>query len=276
MNWFHSLLYGFIMGLADILPVSSQAHSTLLLSLIGDDRVTPLMRLLVHFAILGALYYSCQNQIIRIARAVRLSRIPKRRRKRPLDTKSLMELSMLKTMAVPVVIGFFFYSKASVFQNNLVALALLLLVNGIVLYVPQFLPGGNKDARNMSPVEAFLMGVGGGASVLPGISAVGASGSIATAMGADRTFALNMALLLNMGVMIGTIVMDIVSMVSTGLGTIGLMPILYCLMAAAAAFGGAVLAVQLLRKLIGRMGLGIFAYYCWGAALFSFILYISI
>lgn len=276
MNWFHSLLYGLFMGLADILPVSAQAHHTLLTSLIGSKSVSPLMQLLVHMAILGALYYNCQTHIIRIVRAVKLSRIPKRRRKRPLDTKSLMELSMLRMMVIPVIIGFCLYNKASTLYGNLIALSFLLLVNGIVLYVPQFLPGGNKDARNLSPVDSLAIGIGGGASVLPGISAVGVSGSVAAAMGCDKTFALNMALLMNMAVTAGHIVMDVIRIADVGLGTMGLMPVFCCILAAAAAFGGVMLAVKLLRKIMDHMGLGVFAYYSWGAALFSFILYISI
>ncbi len=276
MDWLYHILYGFLAGLADILPVSAPAHTTLMSIMMGQDGVSPLTRILVHLATLGALYYGSQNQIIRITRAVKLSRIPKRRRKRPLDTKSLMELQMLKAMAVPVIISFFFYSRAVAFGSNLMIMAVILFVNGIILYVPQFLPGGNKDARNMSPVESFLMGLGGAASVLPGVSAVGASASVGSVCGGDKTFSLNMALLMNMVVTVGLIFMDILGIFSTGLGVDGFLEFLQALLSAAAAFGGVTLGITLMRKLAQKTGFAVFAYYNWGAALFTFILYLTI
>ena len=61
LNWLHSLLYGFVSGLADILPVSAQAHKVLLLKFCGVKGDMDLLNLLIHLAIVGALYYSCQT-----------------------------------------------------------------------------------------------------------------------------------------------------------------------------------------------------------------------
>lgn len=276
MDWLYHILYGFLSGLTDILPVSAPAHSVLLTSVIGEGSVSPLSRLLTHVAILGALYYASQNQFIRISRAVKLSRIPKRRRKRPLDTKSLMELQMLKTMVIPVVVGFLFYSRATALVNNLMIMAGILFLNGIILYIPQYLPGSNKDARNMSPVDAVLMGIGGAASVFPGISAVGAATSIGSIRGGEKSFCLNTALIMNMAVMLGMIFVDITGIFSTGLGIDGFFSFVLAVLSAASAFGGGMLGISLMRKLAQRSGFGIFAYYSWGAALFSFILYLTI
>lgn len=206
---------------------------------------------------------------------MKLSRIPKRRRTRPLDTKSLMELSMLKYMAIPVIIGFFFYSRAAALGSNLIILAGILIVNGIILYVPQFLPGSNKDARNMSPIDSILMGLGGAASVLPGISAVGASVSIGSVCGAERGFALNMSLMMNILVTCGMVFMDFLGIFSTGLGVDGFFSFLSAVLAAGAAFGGVLLGIEILKKMAQKSGFGFFAYYCWGAAMISFVLYIT-
>ena len=105
LNWLQSIVYGLTSGLMDILPVSSQAHRLLLLKLFGADGRSDLLYLLIHLGIVAGLYINCTGHLIRMARASRLSRIPKRKRKRPLDVKSLMDLSMLKTMLIPVVLG---------------------------------------------------------------------------------------------------------------------------------------------------------------------------
>lgn len=275
LNWFESILFGFFSGLADILPVSAQAHQMILLKLFGQSSVPAELKLVIHLATLAAVYYSCQTQIIRMMRARNLARIPRRRRKRPLDTRSLMDFSLWKTTLIPIVIGFFFFEKAQSLGGHLVWLAVFLFLNGVILYVPQFLPGSNKDSRTLSRVEGLLMGLGGAASVLPGISSVGASVSIGSICGMDRTYGLNLALLMNLAVTVGLCVFDLLSIVSVGFSGLSLSILLCYILAAAAAFAGVTLAIRILRTLAVNIGFTGFSYYCWGAALFSFILYLA-
>ena len=46
-------------------------------------------------AVFAAIYYSSQAQMVRMQRARALARVPKRKRKRPLDVRSMMDWSML-------------------------------------------------------------------------------------------------------------------------------------------------------------------------------------
>ena len=276
LNWFQSILFGFLSGLADILPVSAQAHRLLLLNLFGEREESVFLRLLIHIGTLAALYYSSQNQIIRYVRARKLARIPKRRRKRPLDTRTLMDFKMLRTALIPVVIGFCFYRKAEALSSNLLLIALFLVINGIILYVPQFLPGSNKDSRSMSPVEGLLIGVGGAISVLPGISCVGSVTSVATVCGAEKHYAFDTALLLALPVTVGLIVFDIVAIAATGIGAISFGVFLCYLLAAGAAFGGVLLGVKIMRLMAENIGYAVFGLYCWSAALFAIFLYLTI
>lgn len=271
-TWYESILFGLISGLTDILPVSAQAHKLLLLKLFGVGAEPNLMRLLIHLGILAALYYSCQSQITRILRAKSLARIPKRRRKRPLDTRSLMDYSLWKTMLIPVILGYLFYGKAAVLNDRLIWVAALLLVNGLLLYIPQFLPGSNKDSRMLSRVEGLLMGLGGAASVLPGISGIGAALSIGSVCGVERNYALTMSLMMSIAVTVCRIVYDVMGIVSGGIGAFSFGILLACLLAAAAAFGGGMLAVKIMRNLAANSGFSVFGFYCWGVALFAFIL----
>lgn len=272
LSFVESILYGLISGLTDILPVSAQAHKILLLKLFGVSNEPNLMRLFIHLGILAALYYSCQSQIVKILRARSLARVPKRRRKRPLDTKSLMDFSLWKTMLFPIILGFLFYGKASGLGSSLLWVAAFLFLNGLILYIPQFLPGSNKDSRMLSRVEGLLMGVGGAASIFPGISAIGAATSIANVCGVDKTYGLNMAMLMNMAVSICLIVHDVIAIVTGGIGILSFGIVLQYILTAAAAFGGVTLGVKIMRNLVANNGFTPFAYYCWGGALFTFIL----
>lgn len=276
INWLEGILYGFFAGLADILPVSAKAHQMLLMKLFGERVESPLLRLLIHIATLAALYYCCQNHILRINRARKLAKIPKRRRKRPLDFSALMDMGLLRVMLVPLIFGFLFYDKLNALVSGLNILAITLLVNGLILFIPQFLPGSNKDSQLMSAFDASLMGIGAVVSLIPGISCVGTVSSIAIVRGADKKYALNITLLLDMLVLIGLIVMDILSIVSGGIGIISFSLVCKFLFAAIAAFGSTWLGVLLMRKLAASTGFGVFALYNWGVALFSFILFLTV
>lgn len=272
LNWLHSLLYGFISGIADALPVSAEAHQVLLLKFSGANGNMNLMNFLIHLSVFGALYYSSQTSLIRMRRARALARVPKKKRKRPLDTRSLMDWSLLKTMLLPAILGVYLYQYARDLQQKLFWVAFFLFVNGVILYVPQYLPSSNKDSRTLSRVEALLMGLGGTASVLPGISAVGTAISIGSVCGVEREFCLSMALMMNMAMTAGMAIYDVLAMIAGGMGALSFGILLRYLLSAGAAFGGTMLGIRLMRYLSKEHGYSVFGIYCWGMALFTFIL----
>lgn len=269
LNWLESILYGLFSGLTDILPVSAQAHKTLLLKVFGVRESADLLNLMIHLTIVVALYGASRSAFIRMNRARRLSLTPKKKRKRPLDVRSLMDLSMLRTMLLPALLGFFLYRKASGLQGNLILLTVFLFVNGLILYIPQFLPTGNRDSRTLSRVEGLLMGLGGTAAVVPGISAVGTMTSIGSACGVERTYCLDLALMVNLFLNAGYAVYDVLAIADNGIGTLSAVIVVRYLVSAGMAFLGAELGIRVLRRLSGYAAFG---FYCFGLALFIFVL----
>lgn len=270
LSWIQSIGYGFLSGLTDILPVSAQAHKVLLLKFFGAQVDANLLDLLIRLGTMGALYVCSQAQLVRMRRARALARIPKKRRNRPLDTRSLMDWSLLKTMLLPVIASFFLLRYVEKLDQNMILVALFLFLNGLILYIPQLFPTGNRDSRTLSRVEGLLMGLGGVVSVLPGISSVGAAASVGSVCGVDRGYALNMALMMHFVVSAGHAVYDVMGMSGTGGLSFALM--VQYLITAAFAFCGTFLGVRLMRRLAQGKGFVLFAFYCWGLALFTFIL----
>lgn len=276
LNMFQSLFYGLISGITDIIPVSSQAHKTLLLTFFGAKEEPVFMRLMIHAAILAALYYGSMVQINRMLRQRRLARIPKRKRKRPVDTRSLMDYRLLLTAAIPIIIGYVFYLKVTFFYGKLIWISVFILINGVLLFVPAMLPSGNKDSRAMTPLEGVLIGFANTLSVFPGISSIGASTSAASLCGADRTYALNISLILHMVVTAALIIYDFLAIISAGLGAISIASLGAAIFAAIAAFIGAFLGIRLMRIMASNSGFHVFSLYCFGVALLTFILYLVI
>lgn len=269
LNWLESLLFGFLSGFFDIIPVSAQAHKVLMLKLVGAKDYMPLMYLLIDLGVFAALYFNCRSQIVRMTRAQALARVPKKKRKRPLDVRSLMDLRLLRTMLIPVVLGLFFYQFTSQWNDKIICIVICLVINGVILFLPQFFATGNRDSRTLSRVEGLLMGLGGAFSVLPGISAIGTATSVGSICGIEKGYALDLALLMNMFLSLGWVVYDIIA-ITNGVGFVTFLILIRYILTAAAAFGGTVLGIRIMRHLAVGRGYAMFAFYCWGVALFTF------
>ena len=218
------------------------------------------------------MYHSTRKHWIRMKRARALARIPQRKRKRPLDVRSMMDWSLLKTMLVPALIGVFLRRYTDGMHAKLWLIALFLFLNGVIVYAPQFFPTGNRDSRTLSRVEGLLMGFGGMISAVPGISALGAATAIGSVCGVERTYGLNMALMMNMGITAGLMFFDVLGIAANGFGVLSFGILIRYLLSAAAAGGGALLGIQCMRRLAGGRGFSVFGVYCWGLALFTFVL----
>lgn len=273
LSWLESVTYGFVSGFADILPVSAQAHRILLLKVFGHTGRSDLLQVMIYLGIFAALYFTSQKHLVRMTRAMKLSRVPKRRRKRPLDTRSMMDFRFLKTVLIPVILSLFLQKYTKTISETLLFVVLLLFVNGIILYIPQYMPTGNRDSRTLSRVEGLLMGLGGGFGILPGISGVGTATAVASVCGVDRNYGLTMALMMNMVFSAGMAVISFLNLLSNGLvETLSFMMLLRYLVTGLSAFGGTLLAVRIMRTMAEGNGYGLFGFYCWGMALFTFIL----
>lgn len=272
LNWLQSILFGLVSGAADIIPVSGQAHRLLLLKFFGVNQMPNLLALVLHLSVAAALYLSSQGQFVRMNRARALARIPKKKRKRPLDTRSMMDWSLIKTMLVPTVIGLLLNSRVRGWSVNMFLIAGMLFVNGLILYIPQFLPTSNRDSRTLTRLEGALMGLGAGASVLPGISTVGIMVSIASVCGIERLYGLNMTFIVKLFFLMGLMVYDLLAIITDGLGGLTVMLLVQYLFTGLLSFGASMFAIRLLRRLAPEHGFHTFGVYCWGLALFTFIL----
>lgn len=275
LDWIESVLFGLVSGLTEFLPVSAQAHQALLLKLFGASD-SPLLRLLIHGAILLALYQSCAEQIGQLLREQKLIRIPPRRRRRQPDMIKVLDMRLLRSAAVMLVLGFLAYPMLSSWRSDLYIIAPMLVLNGLILYIPMHMANGNKDARSMSQLEALLLGLAGAFAVLPGISRVGTVASAAIARGADKEHALRWSLLLSIPALLCLMGFDVYGIVTGGIGALSLPMVLQMLLSAAAAFGGAYGGIRIMRFMAFRVGFSGFSYYCWGVALFSFLMYLTV
>jgi undecaprenyl-diphosphatase len=277
MDWniVYYILYGFLAGLGELLPVSSTAHGYLIQLMSQFDTFAPALLLSVHFACFMAVCVYNRRRIGHIRRELKIASLPANKRKRQPDMVAVLDAKVILTALIPLLIGVGLSSLAFRKLGTLPAISLLLLIGGVVLYIPQYLPGANKDSRSLSRKDALMLGISGAVGVIPGISRIGTIISVGLMKGCDRSYILDIALLASLPVLLGLMIVDCVA-IAMAPAAIGLMMLLYCLLAAAAAFGGAWLAMVIMRFLSVKSNFYGFAYYNWGLALFSFLVYLMI
>ena len=274
INWIEALVYGMISGLTEFLPISSHAHQMILLNLFGCTQANGVLNLFVHIGMFAALMVTSGGYIRRLYREYQLSKSTRRRRRRELNMESVFDINFVKMACVPVLISFIFYWKTIQWGDTVPVVALFMLLNGIILLIPTYLPRGNKDSRNMSSLDGVLFGVGSALSVLPGVSRIGAGSSVAIARGADPQNAYKWSLILSVAVLPVLLCFDLYSIFAVGLEGIQFVFVLKGLMSGLLSYIGASLGIALMKVLTVRSGLSGFSYYSWGAALFAFILYL--
>ena len=277
MDWefLYYLLYGFVSGLGELLPVSPAAHGYLLEVLTRFEATQPALLLSIHLGCFLAVCLQYHRRVGHMYRELKIARLPLDKRKRPVDTIAVLDAKVLSVGAVPLLLAVVFSAVAYNKLAILPLLSLVLVLGGVVLYIPQFLPGANKDSRALSQKDSILLGLAGAAGVIPGMSRMGTMISVGLIRGCDRSYILDIAMLASLPVLLGLMVVDGVMLLMSGTALTGMM-LLYCALAAAAALGGAWLAMVIMRFLSVKSNFYGFAYFNWGLGLFSFLVYLMI
>lgn len=273
MNWFESIVYAFVSGISEFLPVSSHAHQSIMRQLFGISESTAVLDFLIHFAILLSLLYLLQNQIRAIRITQKLLRIPPKRRKRQPDKEVAAKFRLVRSAALPVLIFTVFFFLANEVAARLQIMAVCLLLNGIALYSVIHIRSGDKTAAQMNSVDGMLIGFVSGVGIIPGFSRVGLSLSISHMRGAGAKDAVDWALLISIPALIGLCITDLIVMFSSGIGNFTFIMLLQYIVSAFVAYIGSHFSISLIRLLAQRNSYTWFSFYCWGLALFSFILF---
>lgn len=272
LNWLECFLYGLISGLTEFLPVSALAHQTIFLKLLGHENPI-FLQLSAHIGTFAALLVSCFSVLKKMRREWRLYSLPPKRRRRHPDHGILTEIRVFRTAGAFVMLLFLGYNLVRGLHERLWILAILLGINGILLYLPQYLPGANKGAQSLSRLDAVLIGIASGCGIIPGISAVGSAISVSRIRGCDRGYAAELALLLCIPGLFVLLILELFAAFTVNTAMTGIL-ILYCITVTATSFFSAYWGMILMRFLAVKVGYSGFAYYCWGLALFTLILYL--
>lgn len=275
MNILESIIYGLISGLSEFLPISSLGHQRILKLLFDAPVHVPICDLMVHIGFIIAIIVSCGTYIERIRRIFRLS-ASRRRQLRSQDYIIYHDTRLIRCAAFPMIIGLVILLLLERNQTGLKGIALYFLLNGLIIFIPEYLPLANKDSRRLSNFDGFLAGFMSAFSALPGLSRIGLSSSATLSRGADRSKAYNWILILSLPAIAVLILADIIILLQVGFQGITFLNILGYMLSGMASFAASMAGIYLMRFIAERSGYSAFAFYSWGAALITLLLHLSV
>ena len=164
MNLFQSLICGLVAGIAEFLPISSQAHQRVLLYLFGINDMDPVRNLFIHIGMLFALFTGIRPYLDQIRREQALNR---RRSRERSSLRTFADMRLVRNAVLPMIVGILLVSYIFSWDGSLAIVSLFLVVNGIILYLPERMIQGNKDSRSMSRLDSYLLAFSGAALPFP-------------------------------------------------------------------------------------------------------------
>jgi undecaprenyl-diphosphatase len=246
MSVIQAILLGIVQGLTEFLPVSSSGHLAVLQNVfgIGGNGILT-FDIALHLATLVAVTAALWREILAIL-------------KKPLDKMTWL----LVTATVPmVVVGVLFKDRIeSIFNgNDLLLVGVCFLVTAAVLFAADRIREGKKEKKEMTYLDAAIIGVAQCIAILPGISRSGATISASLFTGLKREFAIRFSFLMAIPAIFGPAAVDGIRILKAGDGLgVGILPLAAGMLAAGLT---GFFAVKFMLKLFSRIGLKYFSYY---------------
>lgn len=274
MKIWEAILYGIIGGITEVLPISFGAHAVLLA---GAFNLTSLnegggyyIRAGVTLGVMAAILLAFRNETFDVGRAG-LQMLQGKRLRRGDHRSALRRRNLLLGLfaVIPMFLSLI-YTGAAERIGRLPIVALLLGVNGLVIFLCCRNGEGRRTDRDLMLTDTLLIGGAELLSVFPGLSPIGTALCVGRASGLERSYNLRLGYQLLLYYSAGAFLYRVIR--AAVLGSFSFLVLLGMLLAAllAAIFG--YLAIQYLRYLVVKGKLQIFAYYCWEVAAILLIL----
>lgn len=270
MNLLQSIIYGIISGISEFLPISSFGHQALMRRLFGVTGWDPVLDLFVHLALLGTILFSFWGTFSGYQREMISSR--RRSRRNHGTSKRTYEWKLLFTASIAMLIVLLLTTLGREIEGNGLLVCLCFVLNGIMLFIPDYMRQSNKDADMLSGLDGILIGLISGLRIFPGFSGVGLGLSVAVMRGADKTKALNWMIMLCAPALALLCLFDFIGIFTVAGLTVTFVGFLGYLIAAVGAAIGGYFTLILIRFLIAHSGFTGYSCYCWGAAMLIFII----
>ena len=252
MNWFEALVLGLIQGLTEYLPVSSSGHLAIgayLFGINGEDNLT--FTIMVHVATVLSTLVILWKEIDWILKGLF---------KFQMNEETKYALNIVISMIPVGVVGLFFKDQVEeVFGSGLLIVGIMLLVTACLLTFSYFAKPRQKE--NISPLHAFIIGLGQALAVLPGLSRSGTTIATGLLLGDKKEKMAQFSFLMVIPPILGEALLDLLKGLKgeEALGGIDAFPMIVGFVAA---FISGCLACKWMINIVKKGKLVYFGIYC--------------
>ena len=201
MNWFEALILGLIQGLTEYLPVSSSGHLAIgayLVDINGEDNLT--FTIMVHVATVLSTLVILWKEIDWILKGLF---------KFQMNDETKYALNIIISMIPVGIVGVFFKDQVEeIFGSGLLIVGCMLLVTALLLSFSYF--AKPRQRENISPLHAFIIGLGQALAVLPGLSRSGTTIATGLLLGNKKEKMAQFSFLMVIPPILGEALLDIV------------------------------------------------------------------
>ncbi len=265
MTLFEAAILGIVQGITEFLPISSDGHLELgkaLLNIQGADNLV--FTILVHGATVLSIITVCRDDIAHLLR--QLFRFTWND-----DTRYIAKL-FLSMIPVGLVGALLKDQVESLFNGRVSLVGLLLIVNGFILLLSNLRLRPEQPDRQVSYLDALLIGIAQSFAVLPGISRSTCTITTALALGIEKAQAARFSLLMVIIPILGATALQIKDLVEAPAATATNNAYLPYIVGFLAAFASGLLACSWLIALVKRGKIAYFAIYCFVVGIIALIL----
>jgi undecaprenyl-diphosphatase len=265
LSWLSALLLGILQGFTEFLPVSSSGHLVLAQKLLpGFSQPGVLFDVTIHLGTLVAVCLYFRKDLWGLLVSV----LPGAKAGADIvANRRLLWLLFLGSLPT-VVLGLFFRKQFEAMFDDIVGAGIWFIITGVLLFITDRVTTADRSFSAMSALDALIIGLAQGLSIIPALSRSGATIAAGVFLGLERGLLVRYSFLLSIPAVAGAFLLELVShrqetfhradLLAYGVGTL-------------AAFVVGYWSIAVLLKLTRSRRLSMFAYYCWAIGLVTLV-----
>jgi undecaprenyl-diphosphatase len=252
MDVLDAIILGAIQGLTEFLPVSSSGHLELGKVVLGlETEVGLLFSIFLHAATALSTLVVFRKDIADILKGLLAFRW----------NESYQFVLLIVISIIPLVPYVFFKKEIEpFFEGRILWVGCFLLLTGSLLLLTHYF--GNKEGKEVGPLQAFIIGIAQAIAVLPGISRSGATIATGLLLGVDKSKVARFSFLMVLPPILGAALLELKDYLEepAAHAAIGTAPLIAGFIAAfVVGFAACTWMIGIVKK--GK--LSYFAYYCF-------------
>ena len=217
MSWLEALILGVIQGLTEFLPVSSSGHLTILSNLFGLEGESNLtMIVTLHVATVLSTLFILWKEVVWIFKDLFAKQSWKSYS--GLNEGTRFAINILISMIPVGIVGVFFKDKVeAIFGSGLLIVGIMLLITAALLAFSYY--AKPRQREEISPLHAFIIGIGQAIAVLPGLSRSGTTIATGLLLGNKKERMAQFSFLMVIPPVLGEALLDTFDIAEQGFST---------------------------------------------------------